>query len=351
VPNAVVKLRHVTLVAASLLLLPLAAPSAAAPAPYVYYQGRAGAFVGFYSTLYGNGSYDQAIVDPAFLNQIPLGRESFEQQTVPVTDHQPVGSGVARSVNPKFSYILPIDANTTFPIFGELTSSFAVSAFPGAVHSVVSVIGQINPVSYTYVDPVNGTTIIPNYAVGHGVAFANVTLHDFITVGSSSTSLHVGDPVTVRLTGTLHSAVVDPEANASYGDATYVYGIFGLNDQFISMLDGDGVIRPHLAQRTQFIDVPLHVGDVVELIQSLNSGAEGVVNFGTPSVDNHADAGNTALTRLDSLTPGATLVSSSGFDYTAVPEPASLGTLAAALALFVPRQRRVARRGESHLEV
>jgi hypothetical protein len=329
---------------AVLLTLPpapaIAAP--AAPAAFVSYQGRVGAFAGPYTTIYG--SYTRDIVDPYFLTKVAAGNIVFTEQTVPSTSNLPVGSSITRSVHPSALSTIPIDAANTFIVQSEMASSFTVSAFPGSIHSLVSVGGSINPTTLTYVDP-TGVTLFPNdFTAGNGVASAVVALHDFITVGSSDPSLHVGDPVTVRLTGTLHSIVIDTQAASSPSaiNFSYVLGIFGLGNDFLSLRDGDGTIEPHLtpAQRTQFVDVQLHVGDTVEFLQALNSQTSAVVNGANPAILNQADASNTALARLDILTPGATLSSSSGFDYTAIPEPASLALTLLPLTLLSTSRRR-----------
>ncbi len=181
--------------------------------------------------------------------------------------------------------------------------------------------------------------------VGYDGGYTRFAAKDDFTgasVGSWYDVIHVthptlptGSPVKYRATATLEGT---KSAFAPFpNNGTHVYLRMGAAQYSALVVMQDGVFS---ASRDVVIDT--FVGDVFTLGSSLEVQGETSLTNGGPSTC-RVDAWNTGLVTLDSLTPGASFVSDSGYRYAAspVPEPGAMAALGLGVAALVGRRRRV----------
>jgi len=254
------------------------------------------------------------------------------------------------------------------------------------MHAVAKATGSVTPVSYiwnrnygpdfdTYGHPAPGDPLPPdkfvvqvvqnNLAV-KSVGRASTSLSDRITI--TSASLAPGTPVQLQLTGTLHSTVTDPSAVLALAyqpqylsypySFTYAEATFSAGNTSLDLLDGNGVVTPHLATPTQSKIVNTFVGATINVSQSLTAQAVGTAGHnywdsGLTIYDSEALAGNTSYLNLIPLTAGVTLTSEAGIDYAnvpaadPVPEPATAAMLGLATLTLLIRRTHLPRRHSS----
>jgi hypothetical protein len=189
--------------------------------------------------------------------------------------------------------------------------------------------------------------------------------YDQITV--TSTSLAPGTPITLQLGGFLHDESVmgtvyftnseSAQIGSATSAATLCAGILSAapvnyNDACSASSELQISDTGSGFQSTQYTTLQTTVGAVIYLSASALLSAAVTENQGdfpnlgegmALNVLEVADASQTALVDLNSLTPGVTLTSASGTNYSSfassVPEPASYALIALALAGFALRLR------------
>src|SRR5207244_6629109 len=199
------------------------------------------------------------------------------------------GSSSGTAAPALFNYQTRLDDGTPD---GQLVN-FSAEAYAHAetsisansLHALVQVYGSASPISYTYTDVNdNSTHITYNTAGSKAVAFVNLNMGDFITVSSLTRPL--GANAQIRFSGTLHSSVLDTEAAAllagdgsgpSLAQAQFGAGAPTDGAQFF-LTDGDGVVTPHLANRTVSAILNVHIGEVVQINPHLLARATGVAS-------------------------------------------------------------------------
>lgn len=213
------------------------------------------------------------------------------------------------------------------------------SATPGSLHAETSVSITDSPQQYLSYDANGNPVDVTNPYWGTYNRYADVLSKDWIQVVDPGYS----GMVQLLFTGQLHGSVAN--SGCAFGGDSSIAASF-------SVQGGGASLYQHMSQfacagassggALGTVSVP--VGTVINLTQFLAAGVEapfGFYNNGqsvSPFIQNasgSADASNTATLYIEVLTPGASYISGSGVTYatspTAVPEPASLTLVGAAL--------------------
>jgi hypothetical protein len=235
------------------------------------------------------------------------------------------------------------------PTVSNAHASATVSISGNTMHGFAQATGNITPVSLTYVDDEGTTQIAYNPLGAKSYARGIATFTDRVTI--TSATLDLGTPVDIQVVAAVHAQVTDPEMNLDYiinGHAGSVFTLAGMtgtvgpvNIYVIEAAD------PTYSNPTQITVFQSTVGASFNISNSLVVQALGIAsNYrlgGVDVYDNEAQASNTSILNLFSLTAGVTFVSDAQIDYSVVPvpEPTSAALLgSSAIGLLARRSRR-----------
>lgn len=161
-------------------------------------------------------------------------------------------------------------------------------------------------------------------------ADANISWRDVLIVGG----LPYGTPVQLMVTDYLYSAV---STGVSYGRASTNGAVYYNMQLYGPLSDHLDIQLNNIAPSPVFVQKVTQVmrteaGIPLTFLLQMGAIADGAATGGIWTAD--ANAGNTAFANIQVLTPGATLSSESGIDYSTlseVPEPSSMSLLATAV--------------------
>jgi len=222
-------------------------------------------------------------------------------------------------------------------------ASFSLSNLGGdgsyADSSAVAGFGYL--LAYADAHRTYNTSLVGTYMVGDAQAAAQTEFVDYLLPGASSPIGYASYMLTLAISGNHTSQDSSyPDAITAEGFVTwdirnnrtgdvYAHGTWtstDLNPQTLLHIPVGGVAPNDLMR----LDVGL---DAFAYVMSNNSNPADLTAF--------ADYSHTLVASLDAVTPGASTLGVSGYDYaSSVPEPGSLLLLLPAIGMLIPRARR-----------
>lgn len=258
------------------------------------------------------------------------------------------------------NFVTDENGDEDYPFYLGANASAYANAAPGFNRASASASSSNTPMAYLYTDPDGNSQALNNNDWVWSQAEASSAWRDQITITSGS--LPKGTPVTLQTTFELHVAAGGNPTFANNDTWNEQISLSGLgwpktlppgwtfswyptaHYSFWTNASGcaaNGICAPTVLVLTG----TAYVGTTYTIGASLSGSVLAVTGMygGDPFVSNASEfwnASSTGIYELDVLTPGASFVSGSGYNYSATPEPGTLLLLGSGLAAVAGAIRR-----------